>query len=61
MQVDKVNSVLGYEAGNTGVSKRYGLRIPEVNKKVADKELQNAYKMIKSYEYEISKKKKQDE
>jgi hypothetical protein len=43
------------------LNRRYNNIIPGVNKQVADKELQNAYKMIKSYEYEIAKKKKQDE
>ena len=58
MEVDKVNAVLGYELG--GGNKRYGMKIPEVNKRVVDKELQNAYKQIKVYEYEIKKKEKMD-
>ena len=37
MEVDKVNSGLGLQLG--GGNKRYGIKIPDVSKKVADKEL----------------------
>lgn len=33
----------------------YGNRLPEINSRATEQELQNAYKQIKTYEYEIKK------
>ena len=38
----------------------YGVRLPEIKGDVIKKELENAYKMVKQYEYEINKRKRLD-
>lgn len=38
----------------------YGIRLPEIKSDVIRKELENAYKQIKQYEYEIGKRRKMD-
>jgi hypothetical protein len=39
---------------------QYGIRLPEIKGEVIKKELENAYKMIRQYEYEINKRKRMD-
>lgn len=38
----------------------YGLKLPQIRGEVLRKELENAYKQIKQYEYEVGKRRKLD-
>lgn len=50
-QIQKVEKVLCDPAEKTV----YGNRLPQISSKATDQQLQNAYKQIKTYEYEINK------
>jgi hypothetical protein len=54
--------VIRVEKALSGIDDKttYGIRLPEIKSDVIRKQLENAYKQIKQYEYEVSKRKKLD-